>query len=334
MMAASELQKKMREAEKLRLEEERRRLEAEKLAKEAALAAEYEVQMSEIRLMMGEDFNAFKPLLQESKIVDSQLVEPEIVPKAPAPVAYNTAIERKMQKFLSKMRVVNERHFQHPRYISDGCFYMPQALADDIHFDPFSSSCSDVEGRLDTSVDRAFGSYKTIGTRDRDKSAAADSKSTIGDYKDISQAIRAHKQQLLLERMEQLYRTSSTETSSEDWTSLWKLDSVNWRRFFELNRRIIHERPKTPELLVDEENTFIEEMKSRNSVVPLSQMTNDFPDSLPVPCDDIVNKLTPLPFGKVQRATILPGQYEYYQVDRKYVTLFLSNNFRLHFLSI
>jgi len=329
--AAEEARKKAaEERERERLAEEKRIAEEER----AAAAAAEALRMKEVMMMKKNDFNILSIVVEpeikeqeneeeeeeeeEEKVDDSEDV---------AVVELDTPLTRRMRFFLSRMKVAKERNLTHPR--RDGKqFFVPLSFSEDISFDNFNSKCIDEEERLSTWKALDLGMQRKKKPDEGDPEA---DRKNAKDFSDVALAVKAHKQHLIQERLQQLYRTSNTDTKPGDMSEVFRVDSVDWKAFFLEQEALLYRKPETPAAVVDEEAAFAAEMRKLKlasylkNVNPNSSSSSSstsqnglegLPESL-MPNDANLNALTPLPFGAVSRSIILPPMtYKHFQVSQ------------------
>ena len=229
-----------------------------------------------------------------------------------------TPLEQKMTNFLDKMKLANQRNLQHPR--RDGAknnYFMPMLFSDDIKYNNFEIPMNDEAKRLSEWTIDVLGEPK----KKPPPTVNLDVNENKSEFSDIAQAVKDHKAKLIRDRLENLYKTSSTEDSSADWTEVIKKDVVEWPTFFDAQEAILMQRPPTPPPAIDEEAEFykkIEAMAQELKNVPdedESIYLYGVPESLPVPTDKLVASVTPLPLGKVSRDVVMKNSYKYYQIE-------------------
>ena len=232
-----------------------------------------------------------------------------------------TKAELRFVDFLGKMKGANARHTQHPRNEDGGKFFAPMLFSNDIQYDNFAGGMNDESGRLSAWDVDEIG---TIKFKEAPKISLEIVESN-GAFADVAQKVKEHKLQMIRERLENLYRTSSSEESPAEWTEVMKKNYVDWASFFEVQQGILTKRPDTPPPPIDHEGNFLakvaamaEALKNEpdeDSMLPLSLRTLTVPQTLPVPKDADIEEAAPLPLGKVSRDYVLPQIYKYYQVE-------------------
>jgi hypothetical protein len=298
------MKKAAAEAEKLRQQQEAERLELErKWAEEEALRLELELkqQMLEIESMKIEDFNILS--IKNESIL--QEVEPEIIETSPPPaeavedVPLNTdediviekeasSLEKKMKFVLEKIDLASKKYLNHPRRsgVKSGNFFFPLSFSNDIIYNPF--------------VTQVY---------DRKTPEESDSIDVPSGFTDIQDKVKLHKIEVAQFRREQ-FRVSETGVEPEDWTILFRKDSVDWIKFFKNEKVLLNFNPPPVPAPVDEEKEFLDEMSlsQHNSISKEQHVFNllDIPDQN--------DHIEPLPLAKVLKCIVRPNKLNYYQV--------------------
>lgn len=167
-----ELLRKQEEAERKRIAAENaKRFEEEQRREREKLAAEQAREERELECMEKEDLNVLTIVIPEPELEPEPEEEEDnqeelLAQEAAAHEAHLqavaaleaaekkkqkenlplTATQKKMMRFLERIRVANERNMSHPRREDDdakGVFFFPQAFGPDIRFRPFDEAPSD-----------------------------------------------------------------------------------------------------------------------------------------------------------------------------------------------
>ena len=232
-----------------------------------------------------------------------------------APAVEHTPLEQRFLLFLDKMKFADKRNADHPRrQPNKASYFMPMLFSSDIQFSNFDSAMDDEGHRLSS------WNLEDLGKARHKPPTAVDLGVTEkpNDFADIAHKVKEHKMKLIRDRLENLYRTSSTEDSSAEWTEVMKKDFVDWVTFFDEQEGILMQRPPTPPPPVDEEAVFLNNislMARKLISQPEDDDSLDVPKSLLVPSDRAIDAVIPLPLGKVIRGIVLNGAYKYYQVE-------------------
>ena len=287
----------------------------------AKAAAEEALRLNEVALMEEEDINILVlcPDVKEIEIIEEVVAEVEVIEEPEVEVVEEvkkevvfSSIEKKMNHFLTRMKASNERNLSHPRRKPGRDYFMPFSFSDDINFDPFDSRCEDEEERLTRLTGSEFGKARKSKTFVGDP---IEERKNAADFGDISDSVKGHKQKLFIEKMEQLYRTSGSDTSPEDWTAVFRTSSVDWKFFFANQEEILYERPATPLPIVDEEKDFLQSQKKLRATGISLASSLGMPGSIQLPDDTAFERLIPLPFGKVVRNIVNPEAYKQFQIE-------------------
>lgn len=225
-----------------------------------------------------------------------------------------TPQERRFVEFLGKMKVADKRNADHPRrQVDKASYFMPMLFADDIKYSNFEGVVNDEAHRLGTWTLETMGKSKQRSPQKVDESFV-EKKS---GFEDIAQKVKEHKLKLIRDRLANLYRTSSEEDSSAEWTEVMKRDFVDWISFFDEQEGILMNRPATPPPPVDEEAEFLKKIAGMAQALKEQPEFDDYemPQSLPIPVDEANASVQPLPLGKVARDIVLNDSFKYYQVE-------------------
>ena len=121
-----------------------------------------------------------------------------------------------------------------------------------------------------------------------------------------------------------MYGDNMGDIHPSEWTEVYKQDAVMWEEFFDAQEAILMARPPTPPPSIDEEAEFLKKMQKLDISEGISEekssftgtsTTNKVPKSLPVPDDNIIKNLPPLPLNTVARDTVYPRSYKYFQIE-------------------
>jgi hypothetical protein len=303
------------EEARVKAEEEKRRREEEK-----RLKAEKKNEEKEMREMKQHDFDVPLPVVVEEvepeeevpEAVEEVVVAPVPEPEVVEPTGTSKA-KMKLRSIIKKLIASKAGQKYHPRHPKNGKFFVPMMFGNDFQFDPFD-------------IKETWAGPPVLNDDD-------DADIPESGFKDIGRAITEHKLMVEKKRKDQLYMLNTPNISACDWTPMFRVDPVDWEDFFDDEYRELVEtlipadvRTSSPDKKkdlmrglksaqdaskfdgMDHDNTLISTKLSDNTsyIIGINSMSIT---------DSDVKVVRPLPFGKVMKKTIEPGQHHYYQVS-------------------
>jgi hypothetical protein len=292
------------EAQRLKLlaEEERRIKAKEEAIKQAEIAAqkkERENELLEQANMSREDFD-IGPDITASDPVPEELPDNEEITETPhTPPIVLTGARLKLYNIIKKLITSQVGQKNHPRKDENKQFFMPLAFGRDMRFDPFASD-PHWEGPPDLDDEDEDSMPKT-------------------GYEDITKALSDKKVAIEKRKKNQLYQLNNPDVPSKDWTPMFRVDPVDWKEYFEEEFQQLKGKldisASPSRTLKKSTESFPEKDESHSFLVQhFENVTYIAGSGQTLHPDQTKKELIPLPFGKVIRDIIQPGQDVFFQV--------------------
>jgi hypothetical protein len=308
------------EAHRLKLlaEEERRnkaKQEANRQAEIAAKKKERENEFREQAAMTEQDFDVLLEIISSDPEPEEISDDREIIETPQTPPIVLTGARLKLYNIIKRLITSQAGQKNHPRKDDSQQFFMPLTFGRDLKFDPFAS-------------DPHWGGPPNLDDEDEI------SMPKIG-YDDITKALRDKKVSIEKRKKNQLYQLNNPDVPSKDWTPMFRVDPVDWKEYFD--EEFQHLKGKldiatstnlTPSRTVQSTESFrlnAERDDTHSLVVRnFENVTYITGSNQPIHPDRTKKILIPLPFGKVVKEIIHPGEGVYFQVTHPPLAFFTT----------
>lgn len=325
-MRLEEEERQARVIKELKAQEKRQKEEAEAAAKaeierlREEKLLEKQNEDRELKNMNLEDVNVNPKeevvVIEVEEVVEAPFVQLDEKPVTPPTKGAAVSGVNKLKALVKVLALSKSGSSKHPRRGNDKRYYIPQLFSDDIRFDPFATKVTHSDIPHDLAAD------------ERNEEDLVD---PVTDFSDIVQKVNQHNVQVERKKMKQLYQINKPDIQPKDWTSVVRVDAVDWVYYFQ------EQLDRVQELNTFNEASTLDNKKKRypgNAIEPLSRlvskrvdhnttyMTGGLGPSESAYEDDTTNSVVPrkkqevipLPFGKVNTNAINAGYEQFYQV--------------------